>query len=288
MSSAHTLFHLYCLCCIKHPIDRWLFRRNRTPLCSPSPFRFDSIFKVRTMIRQSKVISRNFRSGSRALVTRAVVSNLSSQISTMGANAVYPTAPFAQFSKFGSVRFASTFKADYDGAAAERAQQGIVPKALDAAQTSKLVELLKNPPKGEEEFLMNLLENRINPGVDEAAYVKAAFLAAVAKGEAKSPLVSAEKAVELLATMQGGYNIITLVELLDHPKLAEKAADGLSRTILMFDAFHDVEVKAKKGNKAAQRVIQSWADAEWFTKRNPVAEKITVTVFKVNHENLLS
>ena len=102
---------------------------------------------------------------------------------------------------------------------------------------------------------MDLLTNRINPGVDEAAYVKAAFLTAVARGEAKSPLVSAEKATELLATMQGGYNIATLVELLDHPTLANKAADGLTNTILMFEAFHDVEQKAKAGNKAAQLEI---------------------------------
>ena len=131
---------------------------------------------------------------------------------------------------------------------------------------------------------MHLLVNRINPGVDEAAYVKAAFLSAVAKGETKSPLVSAERATELLATMQGGYNIITLVELLDHATLAEKAADGLSSTILMFEAFHDVETKAKNGNKAAQRVMKSWAEAEWFTRREEVPEKITVTVFKVPGE----
>jgi len=212
----------------------------------------------------------------RVLVTRTIVTNRFDQVCTAHHNAA-----FAQFSRIGFVRFASTFKADYDGAAAERAQQGIVPKALDADQTSKLVELLKNPPKGEEDFLLNLLENRINPGVDEAAYVKAAFLAAVAKGEAKSPLVTPEKATELLATMQNGSNMITLVELLDHPKLAKKAADGLSNTILMFDAFHDVETKAKNGNKAAKRVIQSWADAEWFLKRPTVAKKITVTVFKV-------
>jgi hypothetical protein len=233
------------------------------------------------MIRQSKLLSRSFRAGSRALVARAVVSNFPGTASAPIASAQYSGSSFRQYHK-SSARFASTFKADYDGAAAERAQQGIVPKALDAEQTGKLVELLKNPPKGEEAFLMDLLTNRINPGVDEAAYVKAAFLTAVTRGEAKSPLVSAEKATELLATMQGGYNIATLVELLDHPTLANKAADGLTNTILMFEAFHDVEHKAKAGNKAAQRVMQSWADADWFMKRSAVPEKITVTVFKVN------
>jgi len=131
---------------------------------------------------------------------------------------------------------------------------------------------------------MDLLVNRIPPGVDEAAYVKAAFLTAVAKGETKSPLVSPELATELLATMQGGYNILTLVELLDHPTLSEKAADGLCNTILMFEAFHDVEAKCKAGNKAAQRVMESWANADWFLQRPEVAKKITVTVFKVPGE----
>lgn len=136
-----------------------------------------------------------------------------------------------------SSRSASTFKADYDGALAERAQQGIVMKPMDAEQTSKLVELLKSPPKGEEAFLVDLLVNRVPPGVDEAAYVKAAFLTAVAKGEAKSPLITPEYATRLLGTMQGGYNIASLVDLLDHSTLAPKAADELCNTLLMFEAF---------------------------------------------------
>ena len=183
-----------------------------------------------------------------------------------------------------AMRYASTFKANYDGAVAERAQQGVVPKPLDADQTSKLVELLKAPPAGEDAFLMDLLANRVPPGVDEAAYVKAAFLAAVAKGEAKSPLVSAEKATELLATMQGGYNIQPLVDLLDHASLGTKAADGLCNTLLMFESFYDVEAKAKAGNKNAARVLKSWADAEWFLSKPDVPKKITVTVFKVSGE----
>ncbi|YCO04210.1 bifunctional aconitate hydratase 2/2-methylisocitrate dehydratase [Vibrio sp. VNB-15] len=166
----------------------------------------------------------------------------------------------------------------------ERAAEGVVPKPLDAEQVAGLVELLKNPPQGEEAFILDLLENRIPPGVDEAAYVKAGFLTAVAKGEVSSPLVSREKAAELLGTMQGGYNIAPLVEFLDDDVLAAIAAKALSHTLLMFDAFYDVEEKAKAGNTFAQQVLQSWADAEWFTAKEKVAEKITVKVFKVTGE----
>jgi aconitate hydratase 2/2-methylisocitrate dehydratase len=183
-----------------------------------------------------------------------------------------------------NIRYASSFKEAYDAVVAERLNEGIVPKPIDAENTSKLVELLKNPPKGEEEFLLDLLKNRVSPGVDESAYVKAAFLTAVAKGEAESPLVNKELAVDLLATMQGGYNIISLVALLDDPQLAKKAADSLCQTILMFDSFFDVEAKAKKGNKEAKRVLDSWSNADWFLKRPEVPKKMTVTVFKVSGE----
>ncbi|MEK2166383.1 bifunctional aconitate hydratase 2/2-methylisocitrate dehydratase [Vibrio parahaemolyticus] len=166
----------------------------------------------------------------------------------------------------------------------ERAAEGVVPKPLDAEQVAGLVELLKNPPQGEEEFILDLLENRIPPGVDEAAYVKAGFLTAVTKGEVSSPLVSREKAAELLGTMQGGYNIAPLVELLDDEALAEIAVKALSHTLLMFDAFYDVEEKAKAGNAHAQKVLQSWADAEWFLSKPKLEEKITLTVFKVTGE----
>lgn len=166
----------------------------------------------------------------------------------------------------------------------ERAAEGVVPKPLDAEQVAGLVELLKNPPQGEEEFILDLLENRIPPGVDEAAYVKAGFLTAVAKGEVSSPLVSREKAAELLGTMQGGYNIAPLVELLDDEALAEIAVKALSHTLLMFDAFYDVEEKAKAGNAHAQKALQSWADAEWFLSKPKLEEKITLTVFKVTGE----
>ncbi|MGF7483851.1 bifunctional aconitate hydratase 2/2-methylisocitrate dehydratase [Providencia sp. SP181] len=173
---------------------------------------------------------------------------------------------------------------EYRKHVAERAAQGIVPKPLDASQVAALVELLKNPPKGEEDFLLDLLTNRVPPGVDEAAYVKAGFLAAVAKGETSSPLISPEKAIELLGTMQGGYNIHALIEALDDAKLAAIAAKALSHTLLMFDNFYDVEEKAKAGNAHAKQVIESWADAEWFKQRPALAEKMTVTVFKVTGE----
>ncbi|MFC5919322.1 bifunctional aconitate hydratase 2/2-methylisocitrate dehydratase [Neisseria weixii] len=172
----------------------------------------------------------------------------------------------------------------YRKAAAERATLGIPPLPLDAQQTADLIELLKNPPEGEGEFLVDLLVNRVPPGVDDAAKVKASFLAAVAEGSASSPLISAEYATELLGTMLGGYNIHPLIELLDNDQLAPIAAKGLKHTLLMFDSFHDVQEKAGKGNVHAKEVLQSWADAEWFTSREAVPEKITVTVFKVDGE----
>ncbi|MDD1620130.1 MAG: bifunctional aconitate hydratase 2/2-methylisocitrate dehydratase [Methylococcaceae bacterium] len=167
---------------------------------------------------------------------------------------------------------------------AERAAEGVVPKPLDAEQVSALVELLKQPPAGVEQFLLDLLINRIPAGVDEAAYVKAGFLTAVAKGEATSPLVTPEKATELLGTMLGGYNVAPLIELLDNSALAPIAAKALSQILLIFDAFHDVQEKAQAGNVYAKQVLQSWADAEWFTSRPEVPEKLTVTVFKVTGE----
>ncbi|MCW8127988.1 bifunctional aconitate hydratase 2/2-methylisocitrate dehydratase [Microbulbifer halophilus] len=167
---------------------------------------------------------------------------------------------------------------------AERAEQGIPPKPLDAEQVAGLVELLKNPPAGEEQELVDLLTHRVPPGVDEAAYVKAGFLSAIVKGEAESPLIDREHATKLLGMMLGGYNIVTLVELLDDKELADLAAEQLKGTLLMFDAFHDVEEKAKAGNEKAKEVIQSWADGEWFTKRDKVSESIKVAVFKVTGE----
>jgi aconitate hydratase 2 / 2-methylisocitrate dehydratase len=167
---------------------------------------------------------------------------------------------------------------------AERAALGVPPKPLDETQTAQLVELLKSPPAHEEEFLVNLLENRVPAGVDQAAYVKAAFLAAVAKGQATSPLVTKKRAVYLLGTMLGGYNVAPLVDLLDDETLGADAAEALKKTLLVFDAFHDVADKATAGNANAQAVLKSWADAEWFTSRPDVAEEIKITVFKVTGE----
>ena len=167
---------------------------------------------------------------------------------------------------------------------AEREALGIPPKPLNAEQTAALVELLKNPPAGEEETLVYLLENRIPPGVDEAAYVKAAFLSAIVKGEATSPLIDKKKAVQLLGMMQGGYNIATLVDLLDDAELAELAGKELKHTLLMFDAFNDVKEKMDAGNTVAKAVVESWANAEWFTNKKKVPESTRMVVFKVTGE----
>ncbi|BCM24660.1 bifunctional aconitate hydratase 2/2-methylisocitrate dehydratase [Methyloradius palustris] len=166
---------------------------------------------------------------------------------------------------------------------AERAALGLPPLPLNAEQAALLVELLKNPPAGEEAMLLNLLENRTPAGVDQAAYVKASFLADVAKGIASSPLITPTKAIELLGTMLGGYNVPALVSLLDTP-LAEEAVKALSKTILMFDAFHDVADKVKAGNPHAQKLMESWANAEWFTNKPVLPTEIRAIVFKVDGE----
>nr|WP_309592674.1 bifunctional aconitate hydratase 2/2-methylisocitrate dehydratase [Moraxella osloensis] len=165
-----------------------------------------------------------------------------------------------------------------------RAAQGIVPQPLNEQQTADLVELLKNPPAGEEATLVDLLENRIPPGVDQAAYVKAAFLAAIVKGETTSPLISKLKAIELLGHMQGGYNVEPLIQALDDKELAKAAGDALKKTLLVFDAFNDVTEKAEAGNEVAKEVLQSWANAEWFTSRPEVPKKATYKTFKVTGE----
>ena len=172
---------------------------------------------------------------------------------------------------------------DYRKHLSERAEQGLPPLPLNAQQTADLVELLKNPPAGEGEFLVDLITHRVPPGVDQAAYVKAAFLSDVASGSAKCALISPVRATELLGTMLGGYNIQPLIKLLDDASLASIAADALAKTLLMFDAYHDVCAKTKS-NPHAQRVLQAWADAKWFTARPALADEITVTVFKVPGE----
>ncbi|MDO9291422.1 MAG: aconitate hydratase B, partial [Hydrogenophaga sp.] len=178
----------------------------------------------------------------------------------------------------------STFLTDYRAHAAERAALGIPPLALDAKQVAALIELIKNPPAGEDAFLMELLTHRVPPGVDDAAKVKASFLAAVAHGDEKVALISKAKATELLGTMVGGYNVHPLIELLDDADVAAVAGAALKKTLLMFDYFNDVAEKAKAGNAVAKEVMQSWADAEWFTTRPEVPQSITVAIFKVTGE----
>ena len=167
---------------------------------------------------------------------------------------------------------------------AERAALGIPPLPLSAKQTGELIELFKNPPIGEEATLVDLITHRVPAGVDDAAKVKASYLAAVAHGTEKCALLSAEKATELLGTMLGGYNLTPLIDLLDNKACAPVAAAGLKKTLLMFDQFHDVKEKADKGNAFAKEVIKSWADAEWFTSRPEVPKSITISVLKVTGE----
>ncbi|MBN8792079.1 MAG: bifunctional aconitate hydratase 2/2-methylisocitrate dehydratase [Stenotrophomonas nitritireducens] len=167
---------------------------------------------------------------------------------------------------------------------AERAALGIPPLPLTAQQTADVIELLKNPPAGEAEFLLDLITNRVPAGVDDAAKVKASYLAAIAFGSEKNALISRERATELLGTMLGGYNVAPLIQLLDDADVGAIAADALKNTLLVFDAFHDVQEKAKAGNANAQGVLQSWADAEWFTSKPEVPQSLTITVFKVPGE----
>ena len=167
---------------------------------------------------------------------------------------------------------------------AERAQQNIPPKPLSAEQVAGLIELLKAPPAGEEATLLDLISHRVPPGVDEAAYVKAGFLSAIAKGETSCPLIDRAAAIALLGNMHGGYNIETLVGLLGDDEFGPLAAAELKHTLLMFEAFHDVEELAKSGNQNAKDVMQSWADGEWFTSQEAVAESIKMVVFKVTGE----
>ena len=178
----------------------------------------------------------------------------------------------------------SNFLAEYQSQVAERAALGIVPKALDLSQTEQLIALLKRPIEGKEAELLALFETRVSAGVDDAAKVKAEFLAQIAKGAETSPLISPEKATQLLGTMSGGYNVQPLIDLLENDKLAPLAVEALSHTLLIFDNFNEIAAKAKQGNSFAKQVLQSWANAEWFTSRPQLSEKITLTVFKVAGE----
>jgi aconitate hydratase 2/2-methylisocitrate dehydratase len=179
--------------------------------------------------------------------------------------------------------FASAFKTEYDVHVQERAAMGIPPEVLSAKWTSEVVELLK-AQSDEGAFALDLLKSRVPPGVDDASYVKAGFLAAIVKGEASSPLISKEAATEMLGQMVGGYNVAPLVDALDDPSVAPIAVHALSNTILMFDSKFDVEEKMKAGNKYAEQVMKSWAEAEWFTSRPAVPEKYSLCVFKVTGE----
>ena len=180
----------------------------------------------------------------------------------------------------------SDFLQIYRAHIAERSALGIVPLPLSAKQTGDVVELLKAPPAGEEAFLVDLITHRVPAGVDDAAKVKASYLAAVAHGTELCTLISRQHAAQLLGTMLGGYNIGPLIQLLDDADaiVAEQAANGLKNTLLMFDQFHDVKDKADAGNTQAMAVMQSWADAEWFTSRPEVPVSITLTIFKVAGE----
>ncbi len=173
---------------------------------------------------------------------------------------------------------------EYVDHVAERAALGIPPLPLSARQTGDLIELLKNVSTAEADFLLNLITHRVPAGVDDAAKVKASYLAAVAHGTEKCLVISREKATELLGTMLGGYNIGPLVDLLDDAEVGKVAAEGLKKTLLMFDQFHDVKEKADQGNENAKAVLQSWAAGEWFTSRPEVPESIQVSIFKVAGE----
>eukprot|EP00408_Alexandrium_pacificum_P019875 CAMPEP_0171199126 /NCGR_PEP_ID=MMETSP0790-20130122/23305_1 /TAXON_ID=2925 /ORGANISM="Alexandrium catenella, Strain OF101" /LENGTH=908 /DNA_ID=CAMNT_0011664467 /DNA_START=65 /DNA_END=2791 /DNA_ORIENTATION=+ len=180
--------------------------------------------------------------------------------------------------------FSSGFKAEYEAHVAERASEGIPPLPLSTKWAADVVEMLKNPPAGEGEKALDLLKYRVPPGVDDASYVKAAFLAAVVKGEASSPHVSKEDAVKMLGTMLGGYNVAPLVDALDDPSVAPLAAEALKHTLLMFDAKFDVHEKMKAGNKHAEGVMKAWVEAEWFTAKPEVPKKMSLCVFKVTGE----
>ncbi len=167
---------------------------------------------------------------------------------------------------------------------AERAAEGVPPQPLDAQQTTDLVELIQNPPEGEADYLLELMTQHVPAGVDEAAYVKAGFLAALTRGEASTPLIDRVRAVEILGTMLGGYNVEPLITCLDDDETAPAAVTALSHTLLVFDAFHDVVEKSEAGNAHARQVLESWANADWFTSKPVLADKITVTIFKVPGE----
>ena len=171
---------------------------------------------------------------------------------------------------------------DYKKHVDERAELNIPPLPLDADQTSELVSLLKEK-NNDPNYLLNLLKERVPAGVDQAAYVKAAFLADITTGNASSPYISKIDAVEILGTMLGGYNVEPLIRCLEIEELAETASHVLGRTLLIFDAFNEIFELSKK-NKYAKKVIEEWADAKWFTEKEDIKDQIKLTVFKVSGE----
>jgi len=171
-----------------------------------------------------------------------------------------------------------TFIEQYNKHVQERAELGVPPLPLDAKQTATLIEMIKNN-EGDMNFNLDLLRNRVSPGVDEAAYVKAAFLNDVAKRNIEVEAISPAYAVELLGMMLGGYNVKPLIDALSSSQndVVEKAVEALKHTLLVYDAFNDIEELYKKGNQAAKEVIESWANAEWFISKAPLADEIKVT-----------
>ncbi len=226
---------------------------------------------------------RSFCIRSAATVAAAVSLNSAAEAATKGsATATGAGASPALVIDEATAR--STILEAYRKHVAERAAQGLPPLALNPVQTAAVAVLLKNPPKGEESFLLELLSTRVPPGVDAAAKVKADFLANVATGKEKSPVISRQKAVELLGTMQGGYNVKTLISLLGDPTLGTAAAECLKKTLLIFGAIKGVKALADKGNANAKGVLKSWAEGEWFSTRADLPKSIKLTVFKVGGE----
>ena len=172
---------------------------------------------------------------------------------------------------------------DYQHHLEQREQEGLPPLPLDSEQVTALVELLKQAKNNESEYLLSLLIHRVPPGVDQAAYVKAGFLSDVAKGNTSCELINKIRATQLLGSMMGGYNIQPLIDLLDEDDTADAAEKALSTTLLIYDAYHDVVDKARS-NPHAKRVVEAWANADWFKAKKALPESITVTVFKVPGE----
>ncbi|QFR49315.1 bifunctional aconitate hydratase 2/2-methylisocitrate dehydratase [Sulfurimonas lithotrophica] len=177
------------------------------------------------------------------------------------------------------------FLDDYKAHTQERAELGVPPLALTAEQTAELVELLKASPIVEQDYAMDIFENKIPAGVDDAAYVKAAFLNDVVQGKASCDAIDAVKACKILGKMLGGFNVTPLVEALKiDGEVAETAAEELKNTILVYDAFNDVKTLMDEGNTKAKEVVESWANGEWFTNKPALEDEITVTVYKIPGE----